>query len=425
MPPSSSKVAASKSENEKIPYVNRDYLLDTEYVVKVAKTLLTPIGIWPRDGDDSPRSVTIFWMRIVAVFSLMLCLLVPHFTWTFFKAEDLRKLMKIIAAMVFSSLAVLKYWNMIFTKKDIRACLETMEDHYRLVESEEARQIMLKNAKIGRLFTVAYLSLSYGGALPYHIIMPLLQPRVLRQSDNSSMIPLPYPSEYVFFIVEDPPLYQIVFVGQILISSIILTTNTGVYSLIACIVMHCCCLFEVTGHKLERLLDGRSYDKRAVRPDLVKRLVDIVDYHNEAIAYADTIENCLNIVMLSEMGGCTLIICFLEYGILQDLEDADYLGMMTYGVLMTSIFVNVFILSFIGDKVREQSELIGNSMYSIQWMDLPNDFALKNVKFIIARANQPTRLTAGKLFDLSLQGFCDVAKTSMAYLNFLRTLEIT
>ncbi|CAB0040974.1 unnamed protein product [Trichogramma brassicae] len=261
-----------------------DYLLDTEYVVKVAKTLLTPIGIWPRDGDDSPRSVAIFWMRIVAVFSLMLCLLVPHFTWTFFKAEDLRKLMKIIAAMVFSSLAVLKYWNMIFTKKEIRACLETMEDHYRLVESDEARQIMLKNARIGRLFTVAYLSLSYGGALPYHIIMPLLQPRVLRQSDNSSMIPLPYPSEYVFFIVEDPPLYQIVFVGQILISSIILTTNTGVYSLIACIVMHCCCLFEVTGHKLECLLDGRSYDKRGVQADLVKRLVDIVDYHNEAIA---------------------------------------------------------------------------------------------------------------------------------------------
>lgn len=28
-------------------------------------------------------------------------------------------------------------------------------------------------------------------------------------------------------------------------------------------------------------------------------------------------ENALNIVMLSEMGGCTIIICFLEYGILQ------------------------------------------------------------------------------------------------------------
>lgn len=72
-----------------------------------------------------------------------------------------------------------------------------------------------------------------------------------------------------------------------------------------------------------------------------------------------------------------------------------------------------------------QSELIGLSAYSIQWTDLPNEVILKDLKFIMARANQPTKLSAGKLFDLSLQGFCDVCKTSMAYLNFLRTLEIT
>lgn len=80
--------------------------------------------------------------------------------------------------------------------------------------------------------------------------------------------------------------------------------------------------------------------------------------------------------MLAEMGGCTLILCFLEYGILlvslfdrmaskclfyrpffiilQDFDEGNYLGMMTYFTLMTSIIVNVFILSYTGDKVKEQ-----------------------------------------------------------------------
>ncbi|NP_001177429.1 odorant receptor 2 [Nasonia vitripennis] len=413
-----------KLEKAPLAYVNEQYLADTEYVVRVAKTLLMPIGIWPRYGDNSTLSNAIIYIRVCLIFCLMLFLLTPHFIWTWFKAEDLRKLMKIIAAQVFSSLAVLKFWTLILNKQDIRYCLEIMENDYRVVESEEDRQIMLKNAKIGRFFTTAYLGLSYGGALPYHIIMPLLQPRVLR-SDNTTMIPLPYPSEYVFFIVEDSPLYEIVFVTQILISSIILSTNTGVYSLIACVVMHCCCLFEVTSNRAEKLLRGMKYDKSKISPELGKKLSELIDFHVKAIQYAETMENALNIVMLSEMGGCTIIICFLEYGILQDLEDREYLGMVTYIMLMTSIFVNVFILSYVGDKVKEQSEAIGFSAYSMQWVDLPNEFIMKDLKFVMARANQPTRLTAGKLFDLSLQGFCDVAKTSMAYLNFLRTLEIT
>ncbi|XP_058794731.1 uncharacterized protein LOC131666248 [Phymastichus coffea] len=405
-------------------YVNADYVKDTDYVVRVAKTLLSPIGIWPRSGDNSPASRFLFTLRVIIIFCLMLFLLTPHFIWTWFVADNLRKLMKIIAAQVFSSLAVLKFWTLVINRKDIRHCLEVMENDYKTVETEEDREIMMKNAKIGRFFTVAYLGLSYGGALPYHIIMPLLEPRVVR-SDNTTMIPLPYPSEYVFFVVEFSPLYEIVYITQIFISATILSINTGVYSLIACVVMHSCCLFEVTSNKIDKWLANWTPGRQPFSDALTRRLGQIIDFHVQAIKYAETMENALTLVMLAEMGGCTLIICLLEYGILLDMEDGNYLGCATYAMLMTSIFVNVFILSFVGDKIKEQSELIGFSAYSIDWLELPKEVILKDLKFIMARANQPTRLTAGKLFDLSLQGFCDVAKTSMAYLNFLRTLDIT
>lgn len=264
-------------------YFNADYLKDTEYVVRVAKTLLTPVGIWPRSGDGSTTSNLIFRIRVIVIFCLMLFLLTPHLIWTWFVADNLRKLMKIIAAQVFSSLAILKFWTLIINKKDIRHCLDVMEDDYRTIETEDDRQIMIKNAKIGRFFTVAYLGLSYGGALPYHIIMPLLEPRVIR-SDNTTMIPLPYPSEYVFFTVEFVPLYPIVFVTQIFISALILSINTGVYSLIACVVMHSCCLFEVTGNKIDKWLanwlprDGQSFDQT-----LQRKLSEIVNFHVHAI----------------------------------------------------------------------------------------------------------------------------------------------
>ncbi|XP_043282233.1 odorant receptor 49b-like [Venturia canescens] len=400
---------------EKKNYFNENYKNDIDYVVKIARTLLTPIGIYPLYGNDSFMARIMARCQTLVVFGLMCFLLAPHFIYTFFDAEDLSRLMKVIAAQIFSLLAIIKFWTMIINKNDLRYCLDELENHWREVTCEEDRTVMTESAKIGRLCTIAYLGLSYGGALPYHIVLPLVADRIVKD-DNTTQIPLPYPSDYVFFVPEDSPGYEMLFVSQILISSIILSTNCGVYSLIAIYVMHACCLFQVVQRQLRAIFD---YSKTL--EELTLRLAVIVENHSAAIRYAQRIEKALNVVFLSEMVGCTVIICFLEFGVLKDWEDKKMIGVMTYAVLMTSIFVNVFIFSFTGDRLKEQSEKVGECSYCIEWYDLPKDLA-NDLMFIMVRASRPSNLTAGKVFDLSLQGFCEVVKTSAAYLNFLRAM---
>ncbi|XP_071558460.1 odorant receptor 82a [Temnothorax nylanderi] len=394
---------------------NHNYKADTEYVVKVAKTLLTPVGIWPLYRGNSKTDKIKNHLQTSLIFCLMCFLLVPHVIYTFFDAEDLTKYMKVIAAQVFSLLAIIKFWTMIINRDGIRDCLQQMEIQYRDVECEEDRLVMTKSAKIGRLFTVTYLGLSYGGALPYHIIMPLLEDRIIKE-DNTTLIPLPYLSDYIFFVVEDfpTPFYEIVFVSQILISSILLSTNTGVYSLIASCVMHSCCLFEVVRRQMETVLSGGI-------DDLHERLGGIIEHHMRAIRFAEMIEKSLNIVFLCEMVGCTIIICFLEFGVLKEWEDGKILPMGTYFVLMTSIFVNVYIVSAIGDRLKEESEKVGETSYFIDWYNLPSKI-VRDLMLVMLRSNRPSTLTAAKIFDLSLQGFCEVCKTSAAYFNFIRAM---
>lgn len=233
---------------------NFNYRSDTEYVVKVAKILLTPVGVWPLYGDSTMDKVKYFFQTSV-VFCLMCFLLVPHIIYTFFDAEDLTRYMKVIAAQVFSLLGIVKFWTMIINRSNIKCCLQEIEIQYRDVESEEDRLVMVKNAKVGRQFTIIYMGLLYGGALPYHIIMPLVADKIVKE-DNTTHLPLPYLSDYVFFVVENSPFYEILFVIQILFSTIILSTNCGVYSLIASCVMHACCLFEIARRHMETLLVG-------------------------------------------------------------------------------------------------------------------------------------------------------------------------
>lgn len=177
---------------------------------------------------------------------------------------------------VFSSLAVIKYWTMVLNKQQIREILEDLEGHWRDIERVEDRDVMLASAKIGRIFTVAYLGLSYGGALPYHIILPLMSERDVLP-DNSTRIPLPYLTDYVFFDIPNSPYYECLYITQLLISSIILTTNTGVYSLIASCVQHSCCLFQVVRRQIDNIT------KESKNTGIRARLSFIIDNHVKAI----------------------------------------------------------------------------------------------------------------------------------------------
>ncbi|XP_014467411.1 PREDICTED: putative odorant receptor 85d [Dinoponera quadriceps] len=390
---------------------NINYRSDTEYVVKVAKFLLTPVGIWPLYRDDSTLSKIKTALQTSFIFSLMCFLLVPHIIYTFFDAEDLTRYMKVIAAQVFSLLGIIKFWTMIINRDAIRHCLQQMEIQYRDVECEEDRMVMVRNAKVGRQFTMMYMGLLYGGALPYHIIMPLVADKIVKE-DNTTHLPLPYLSDYIFFVVENSPFYEILFVTQILFSTIILSTNCGVYSLIATCVMHACCLFEVARRQLETIVISGT-------DNLHEGFSRVITQHMRALRFVEMIENSLNIVFLSEMVGCTIIICFLEYGVLKEWEDNKLFGMVIYFILMISILVNVFTLSVIGDRLKEESEKVGETSYFIDWYTMPAKNA-SNLIMVMVRSNRPSTLTAAKMFDISLQSFCDVCKTSAAYFNFIR-----
>ncbi|XP_011880218.1 PREDICTED: putative odorant receptor 92a [Vollenhovia emeryi] len=406
-------IAGMSPADDRAVFRNFNYRLDTEYVERVAKILLTPIGVWPLYGGDSTMDKIKYFSQTSVTFCLMCFLLVPHVIYTFFDAEDLTRYMKVIAAQVFSLLGIIKFWTMIINKNDIKSCLQEMEIQYRDVESEEDRLVMLKNARLGRQFTIIYLGLLYGGALPYHIIMPLVADKIVKE-DNTTHLPLPYLSDYVFFVVEDSPFYEILFVVQIIFSTMILSTNCGVYSLISSCVMHACCLFEIARRHMETLLIGGT-------DHFHERFGWIVTHHMRALRYVEMIENSFNFVFLSEMVGCTVIICFLEYGVLKEWEDNQLFGVIIYFILATSIFVNVFTLSTIGDRLKEESVKIGEASYSIDWYTVPT----KNVNSLImvmVRTNRPSTLTGAKMFDISLQSFCEVCKTSMAYLNFIRML---
>ncbi|XP_076640673.1 uncharacterized protein LOC143352230 [Halictus rubicundus] len=389
-------------------YQNVHQKSDFAFTVQVPRILLTLPGIWPLHRGDSIFGDIRSMIQVGVIFLLMCYLLVPHVIYTFHDSEDLTRYMKVIAAQVFSLLGIVKFWVMIFKKKRFRACITEMSLQYANVESEEDRLVMKNSAKVARFFTTIYLGLCFGGAFPYHMIMPFLSEKVVK-TDNTTQIPLPYLSNYVFFVIEDSPVYEITFAVQIAISNVILFINCGTNSLIASMTMHSCGMFKVVNRQLVSLYDGH-------RDEMKGCLRGVVRHHLKAIRFAELIETNLNTVFLTEMVGCTLIICFLEYGVIMEWEDKNMLSMVIYSLLMTWMFLNVYILSYIGDCLKQESMKVKLMAYCMPWYEYSEEVK-KNLRIIMFRPSRPTCFTAAKFFELSLQAFCDVSNATRTLFN--------
>lgn len=90
-------------------YQNANYQADAEFTVKVAKSLLSPVGLWPLHGNKNAFDRYFTVVKNSALFGLMCFLLLPHVYYTFFDAEDKLMMMKVIAAQVYQDFFIYVY----------------------------------------------------------------------------------------------------------------------------------------------------------------------------------------------------------------------------------------------------------------------------------------------------------------------------
>ncbi|XP_067214303.1 odorant receptor 82a-like [Linepithema humile] len=97
---------------------------------------------------------------------------------------------------------------------------------------------------------------------------------------------------------------------------------------------------------------------------------------------------------------------------------------IAYMIIYISMTFNIFIFCYIGEVLTEQCKQVGETAYMTDWYCLPHKTALSFI-LIIIRSSMVIKLTAGKLVHLSIATFGNVVRTSMIYLNMLRTMMVS
>ncbi|XP_070158752.1 odorant receptor 10-like [Polyergus mexicanus] len=407
------------TQNSNIVATVYDYEKDVQLSIQLNRWILKPIGVWPKSAKISWVEKYIYMLVNVICTSLIGFLFIPCAAYMALEVKDTYNTLKLSGPLSFCLMAVIKYSSLIFRENDIRKGIQHIENDWMNTRYYEDRIIMIRNANFGRRLVAICAFFMYGGAVFYYLAMPFSNGKVTEVDLNLTYQPLVYPVARVFVDARYSPISEIFFWIQCLSGFIAHSITAGSCSIAAVLAMHACGRLEILTQWIEHLVDGRE----DFRGNLDERVSLIVQQHVRILHFISLTDKVLREISIVEIVGCTLNMCFLGYYIITEWNINEPARYVTYIVLLISLTFNIFIFCYIGELVAEQCRKIGKVSYMIDWYRLPERKALALV-LMIAMSNSSVKFTAGNFFELSLNTFGDVIRTSIAYLNMLRTLTL-
>ncbi|KOX67234.1 Odorant receptor 43a, partial [Melipona quadrifasciata] len=309
---------------------------------------------------------------------------------------------------------LIKYTILFRRMKEFREMMEDIRTSW-LNATEENRRIFRRNAKIGSKVVIGIAITMYSGGLSYRIFTPFLSGKVVLPN-NVTIRMLSCPGYFVFIDGQVTPNYEIIYVLQIFGGFFTYSAQCATMGVYAMLCLHMCSLMRTLTNKMKELSDQSDMSESAVQ----EKIADIVEHRTKIKRFSTNLDRIIPSICFFEMIDDTLIVCSLGYCIIMDWEDSNAISIVIYLTIQTSCTLSNFAMCYIGQLFIDESETVRRTCSTLNWYRFPMNKA-RYLVLVIIISNYRIKITAAKVVEVSLATFTDIMKTSMGYLNVLRT----
>ncbi|XP_018406426.1 PREDICTED: odorant receptor 13a-like [Cyphomyrmex costatus] len=392
---------------------NEYYKDDMIYITQLTRNVLSLLGVWPNYNRKITISEKIWKYFLISIsYILLYCVLIPGaLFWMIEKRTRVR--VQTIPLLFYGFMASGKYSNLVFREKNIKRCLKHIEEDWRIVTSAARRDTMIESAKIGRRLVTLCAVFMYGSGLSFRSILPFAKGKIIT-AQNITIKPLPCPAYFFSFDIQVSPAYELIFAMQFLSGIVTYSITIALCGLAAVFVMHACGQLRILVDLMRNLVEDQWQEKQEVD----KKLAKMVEHQIRIRSFLQLVENTLQQACLIELMGCTMIVCILGYFIIMEWENSNSIAMCSYVITLTSLMINMFMFCYTGEQLTVQAERVASTSCELEWYRLPDKKA-RGIVLVIIMSNMPTKITAGKIMDLSFRTYGDVVKTAVTYFNML------
>ncbi|XP_018406395.1 PREDICTED: odorant receptor 82a-like [Cyphomyrmex costatus] len=392
---------------------------DIDYSLQINRWFLKPIGAWPEINAPSSMCKIIISLQISICLSIIAVPTIPCILYVLFEAKNIQQKLNTMGPLLNRFMSSMNYWVLLKRRDDIKKLILHMETDWNLMQRIDEREVMLQHAKFGRFVTIICGLMMQGGSLLFGLGLSMKTATITIGNETFTTHLTTCPIYSKIIDMRFTPLNEIALVLQNVIILIISFCTAGNCSLAAVFAIHACGQLNVLYAWLHELVKNQTEENDNAQ----QKLAAIVEHHLRILSFISQLESIMNKAAFVELTGCTMALCMLGYYTVTGWEILDMTKITSYLFSYLSMSFNIFIFCYIGGIVTEQCKLVGDMAYMTNWYNLHHTTA-RGLILIIARSNNVVKITAGKLFHLSIATFGDVIKTSIVYCNFLRTITM-
>nr|AXM05143.1 odorant receptor [Campoletis chlorideae] len=402
---------------------NKHYKSDMDFTVQYTRRLFSIIGVWPLVKQTSAYStnrkkeIRLAILVIALSMLLMTYVAIPMGVFLTVKVRSLGDFLKVFGLLVVAVSNFSKLCLFIHRRHLFKSCFEHIENDWKMASTDVDREIMRKNAVIGRRVCLMAMSFMYTTGILYHTLMPIWRGKKAQALNKSGRV-LPYPGFDLCVNSHSTPNYQIILFVCCLSGGVMYTLRITSATMVCFFVAHLSGQAEIIMSRLDKIFDNLDDDIQLLN----HRISSVVQRHVRLLRLIDSTQAALHELFAVEMVAAVIILCTILWR-LSHWQSSDNVVVFTYIVVLYSVTFNLLVVCRSCEVLTEKCEDIGKATYLSDWWKMPGA-SVRPLIMLIAMANIPRRFTAAGMMDLSVASFGAIIRTSVAYLNMLRTFNV-
>ncbi|XP_031774325.1 odorant receptor 13a-like isoform X1 [Apis florea] len=357
------------------------------------------ISIWPLAENSSWIAITFRRFHLFCMFFLVIVMSVAVTADVIHNIDDLDEATECALICTAFYLCVVRLLVYSFHQKDMLYVVNTMRQDW--ISSSDQDRLIFAEKTMFAFRLAKYFITTVAITIVMFMSVPILEIYVIGNSDKV----LPFRG-YFFINQTVSPVFEFLYLFNVTAGGFGGSMIAGATSFNLVVIIHGSGKFAALRKRMEAL-SGADPNSTSIMGDNVIR-------HQQAIKFADTLERIINVLALGQFVISTGLICFAGFQITSMMEDKGRL--MKYSTFLNSAILELFMFSFSGNGLIDESEGIGESAYNSGWI---GSRFHQSVQIMMMRSKIPSKITAAKFYSMSLESFSAVLSTSFSYFTVL------
>nr|UEN71211.1 olfactory receptor 28 [Gregopimpla kuwanae] len=390
-----------------------DVFQQSRYRINVI--LLTVVGQWPFQ-ETNQRRIT---FGVTLFFSCSL--FVAQVRKVYFEGDDLSVVFEAVAPFIFEGICASNLLNNVFNVGIMRQMLKFIEGDWKNIQGEEKR-ILTAFADEGYMLNVFYAVWIYG-SMTLFLILPIVSKVIVAfgWANMSEAVRFQVPVDYY---VDDHEYYVYLQMHLCIAVTLMCTIIIASDIMFIMLVQHACGMFSAVSHTLEHLVEDEDLEldlyPRRTDDETFWIVVDCIKKQNSAIKFTELLESGYCWSFFFVVGFNMGLLTFAGFQIIMHSDSVD--EAIRQGLFTGGEMVHLFFENYLSQRLTDHSLCVYEAINKARWYKTSMR-TRKLLNFMLLRSVIPCTLRAGKIYDLSMENFSKLVRTSVSYFTVLCSFQ--